>query len=506
MQKNTSMKKILFYSLLMLSMGFIAGCKKDGNYPGGKVSPYISTFDVRNIFKGSDVVLTTANMFGADKISVVVVSDHSGGNMPEGLVAVQDARRLGRLRGIALSLGSDAASYVPGDSLVININGKTLRRENGILVLAGLTSADIDKVATNVTISPSIVRSNEILDNPGDYESTLVSITSAGFDPSTPVGATYEGDRIINDGFGNIILHTESTASFADNTLPYLSNFTGVVFRNADGAPMVWPRSENDITVLSASAPKIASFVITGYLTDPTGTDADHEYIQFKATRDIDFSITPFSVVTSNNAGTAQPTGAPVNGWATGGARTYKFDLTSGTVMKGEYFYVGATPKIWGASSTDISSSKWFGKMYKTENGDGFGNPTTNLLANSGNAAGIAVFEGTAITHETVPDDVIFYGGNGALFSAGPPPVGYRITNTDYYDVTNPVTLEEQPFFTMGSNTGKFSFPTTSNFTQLGGTYNKTTGRWTSARMQQNIALTNTSVVTEIEGATTVED
>jgi hypothetical protein len=498
------MKKIFFYSLILLATGILWGCKKDGNYPGGTVSPYISIFDIRDMHKGNDVTLTKENMFGANKMAVVVVSDHSAGNMPEGLVAVQDARRLGRLRGIAISLGADAASYAPGDSLVINIEGKTLKRENGILVITGLTSGDINKLAS-VTVNPTIVKSNLVLNKPDEYESTLVSITSAGFDAATPPGSIFAGDRIINDGFGNMVLHTEATADFANDPLPYLSNFTGVVFRNADGEPLLWPRTGNDITVLSANPPKIASFIITGYLTDPTGTDANHEYIQFMATRDIDFSVTPFSVVTTNNAGTAQPTGAPVNGWATGGARTYKMDLTSGTVVKGEYFYVGANKKIWGSNSTDISSSKWFGKMYADVDGDGFGTKTTNLLANSGNAAGIAVFEGTTVAEETVPDDVIFYGGNGVLFSAGPPTVGYRITNTDYYDVVNPVTLEDQPFYTMGSNTGKFAFPTTSNFTQLGGTYNISTGRWTSARIQNNVALTATSTVVEIEGATMIE-
>jgi hypothetical protein len=39
---------------------------------------------------------------------------------------------------------------------------------------------------------------------------------------------------------------------------------------------------------------------------------------------------------------------------------------------------------------------------------NGIGDVTTNLLANSGNAAGIAVFEGTNVTPTTVPLDVIF--------------------------------------------------------------------------------------------------
>ncbi|MBA2746594.1 MAG: hypothetical protein H0U44_10245, partial [Flavisolibacter sp.] len=480
------MKKIFIYSILMLSAGIFLGCKK-GNYPGATVSPYISIFDVRNIFKGNDITLDTDNMFGADKITAVVVSDHSGGNLPPGLLIVQDSRRLGQLRGIAIPIGNEAANYVPGDSVIINVAGKVLKSVDGMLQLTGVGASDITKVASGVAIAPSIVTSNKILANPGNYQSTLVTITSAGFDPSYPAGSTYAGDRIINDGFGNIVLHTEPTASFANDVLPYLSNFTGIVFVATDGSPQLRPRVDGDITILSSTAPKIAAMVISGYLTDPSGSDANYEYIQFRATKDINFALTPFSVVTTNNAGTNVPTGFPANGWATGGLRTYKINLTSGTVLKGEYFYVGGNPKIWGGSSTDISSSKFFTKLYATVDGDGFGTKTTNLLANSGNAGGIAVFETTTVDEQSVPDDVVFYGGAGSLYTAGPPERGYRITNTDYYDKTNPVTLNDQPFYAMGSNTGKFSFPTTGNFSKLGGTYNKVTGRWTQARMLTSV-------------------
>lgn len=497
------MKKIIIYSLLFLSAGIFCGCEKSGNYPGGKVSPYIALFDLRNIYKGQDVTLTTENMFGADKISAVVISDHSGSNLPTGALVVQDGRRLGQLRGITIPLGGEAASYVPGDSVIINVAGKILKKENGLLQLTGVTTKDINKVASGIVIAPSIVKSNNIVDHPENYESTLITLTRVGFDPSYPAGSTYAGDRKINDGFADMTLHTEANASFANKALPYLSNFTGIIFRNGDGKPLLTPRKENDITVLSATAPKIAAIVITGYLADPTGTDANYEYIQLKATKDIDFSITPFSIVTNNNAGASV---APPDGWATGALRTYKFDLTSGTVQKGQYFYVGANKNIWGANSTNISSSKWFGKMYGTVDGDGFGTKTTNLLANSGNGAGIAVFDKTDVDASAVPVDVIFYGGNGPLYTAGPPAKGYLITNTDYYDKTNPVTLVDQPYYTMGSNTGKFAFPTAANFAKLGGTYNRTTGRWTQARIQVSTPLTATSTVAEIEGATTIEE
>ncbi|MGB8190556.1 MAG: DUF5689 domain-containing protein [Chitinophagaceae bacterium] len=499
------MKKILQYLICFFALAAVWSCKKSGNYPGATLSEYIALFDVRDIYKGQDVTLTKENMFGADKISAVVVSNHSGGNLPAGLLVVQDQRRLAQLRGIVIPIGADAASFVPGDSLTINIEGGVLKSVNGMLQLTGITTSKITKLASGAAVTPNIVKANNVLDNPGAYEGTLISVTKAGFDPALPPGSTYAGDRLINDGFGNITLHTEAGTSWANKALPFLSNFTGIVFIGADGKPQLRPRIESDITILAATAPKIAPAVITGYLVDPTGTDANYEYIQLIATKNIDFAVTPFSVVTTNNAGASLPTGFPPDGWATGVQRTYKLNLTSGTVQKGQYFYVGANKNIWGLGSTDISSSKWFGKMYGTLNGDDFGSATTNLLANSGNVAGIALFDKTTVTAATVPIDVIFYGGGGTVYTPGPPERGYRITGTDYYDEKNPTTLVDQPYYAMGSNVGKFAFPTATNFAQLEGTYNTSTGRWSKARLQKNIVLTATSTVAAIEGAVTLE-
>jgi len=500
------MKNRNLFSLILLTSIFF-GCKRDiypGDYPGGKISPYISVFDIRDLYKGNDVTLNTDNMFGSDKITGVVVSDHSGGNTPAGLLVVQDKRRLSQLRGISIALGNDASTYVPGDSLIINVAGALLKKVGGILQLTGIKNSDITKVSSGNPIAIPIVKSNAVLANPDAFESTLLSIARVGFDASVPAGSTYAGDKFINDGFGNLVLHTETGATFANNVVPFLANFTGIVFKK-DTVAQLWPRKNADITVLSATPPKIAPVIITGYLVDPNGSDANYEYIQLMATKNINFATSNFSVVTTNNAGASTPTGFPTNGWATGDLRTYKINLTSGTVQRGQYFYVGANKNIWGAGSTDISSSVWISKMYSTISGDGFGTATSNLLANSGNAAGIAVFDLTNVSNDTVPVDVIFYGGNGSLYTPGPPAKGYKITNTDYYDIVNPSTLAEQPYFTMGSNTGKLAFPAATNFAKLGGTYNTTTGRWTTARTLTGIALTATSTVAAIEGATTLE-
>lgn len=501
------MKNRIIFSFFFLTIAFLYGCKKDiypGEYPGGKVSPYISIFDIRQLYKGSDVTLTTDNMFGSDKITGVVVSNHAGGNLPTGLLILQDKRRLEQLRGISIPLGTDATTYAVGDSLVIDVTGAVLKKVDDILQLTGITNSKITKVSSNNTILVPIVKANSILANPDAFESTLLSIARVGFDASYPPGTTYAGDRTINDGFGNLVLHTEAGASFANNAIPFLANFTGIIF-NKGTVPQLWPRVQADITILSATAPKVSPIVITGYLVDPTGTDANYEYIQLMATKDINFATTNFSLVTTNNAGASTPTGFPAGGWATGDLRTYKINMTTGSVVKGQYFYVGANKNIWGAGSTDISSSFWISKMYASTAGDGFGAVTSNLLANSGNAAGIAIFDLTAVTPDTIPVDVIFFGGAGQLYTAGPPARGYKITNTDYYDVTNPTTLESQPYFAMGSNTGKLAFPAATNFSKLGGTYNITTGRWTTARTLTGIALTAASTVAAIEGGTTLE-
>ncbi len=499
--------KFLIPLYIIATILLFTGCKKTyENYPGGTINSYISLFDVRSIYKGSDVTLSSENMFGATKIAGVVVSDHSGGNMPAGLMVIQDKRRLAQLRGISIDIGSSASSYLPGDSVEIDVTGSVLKRVNGILQITGASADKIVKVSSGNAIDIPIVKANSIIANPGNFEGTLLSIAKVGFDPSYPTGTTYAGDKIINDGFGNMILHTEPGASYANEVIPFMANYTGILFTDADNNPQLWPRKDDDIVILSATPPKLANIIITGYLVDPIGTDANYEYIQLMATKDIDFAATPYALTTTNNAGASTPGGFPLNGWATGDLRTYKINLATGSVSKGQYFYVGANKNIWGAGSTDISSSFWISKMYASVPGDDFGTATTNLLANSGNAGGIAVFDVTDVTKETIPIDVIFYGGGGSLYTAGPPEAGYRITNTDYYDLTNPSSLADQPYFNMGSNTGKLAFPAATNFVRLGGTYNLITGRWTSARTLNPVVLTATSTVAEIEGATTLEE
>jgi len=499
--------KYLIALFLLISLTY--GCKKTP-YPGATLSPVIGILDIKHLYKGKDVTLTTVNMTGAHQITGVVVSDHSGGNLPKGLLVLQDSRRLALLRGISISIGDAAANYHPGDSVVIEVEGGVLKRVDGILEITGISGSAVTKVSSGNVIPLNRVTNNLLLAKPEDYESTLAVVVKGGFDPLPAPTDVLSGDKPMNDGFGDITLHTDPNASFANTQVPIIANFYGITFNKfgTEGqlVPQFYMRTGDDVVVLSSTI-EIAPVVITGFLNDPfndpTGDDGNYEYIQLLATRDIDFAATPFALVTTNNANASKPAGFPANGWATGVVRTYKFNLDAGVVTKGSFFYVGGTSKmINGAQSTSMEASTWIGSFnYKTMDGKGFGSKTSNLLANSGNAFGMAVFADSAVTVNSRPVDVVFISTGGSLFTAGPPAAGYRITNTDFYDVINPITLENQPFYRQGSNTLSFSYVTgQGNFNKLGGVYSATLGRWKKARAQNNILLSKTSTITDIEG------
>lgn len=501
------MKKIISISFFLLTLVLVWSCNKIGNYPGAVVSPYISIYDVKDQFKGTDVTLTKDKLFGSSKITGVVVSDHSSKNMPAGLLVIQDKRRLSELRGISINVGTDAANYVPGDSLIVDIEGGILKRDNGIMQITGVSTSKIVKVSSGNALPINRVPSNLILANPDKYEGTLVVIVKAGFNPLPTPTDVLSGDKMLNDGFADLTLHTETTATFASNKAPFLANFYGIVFNKIVNDNQLQPqlrmRSSADAVILSSTI-NVSPVIITGFISDVSGSDGNYEYIQMMATQDINFATTPYSVIVTNNANASVPTGFPANGWATGNMRTYKLNLNSGTAAKGSFFYVGGTGKlINGSGSTNIASANWIKAYnYTTTDGEGFGLKTSGLFANSGNASGLAVFSGTTVSATSVPVDVLFVATGGSLYTTTPSNMGYRICNTDWYDIKNPITLVDQPFYRAGSNTINMAYTTADlgYFYKMGGEYSVSLGRWMKARAQNNILLTKTSTLSEIEG------
>ncbi|TCC95501.1 DUF5689 domain-containing protein [Pedobacter hiemivivus] len=509
-------KNIISYLILIAAVSIWTGCKHTDTYEGGEISTFISNFDLRKIYKGAEVTLTTKNMRSATSLRGLVVSDHSGGNMPVGLLVIQNTRPVGvidSVRGISIAIGADAANYVPGDSVHVKIEGAVLTRRDGILQITGVPSSAITKVAANRPVILRGATSTAIMARPEDYESTLVTIVKGSFEPLSVPTDTYGGDKMINDGFDNFLMRTAATATFANATGIYQNaNYTGVIFNSVgqDGrlTPYTRIRTLQDVRQKTLTP---AAMVISGYMSDVEDGDGNYEYIQFLATKDINFATTPFSVVVSNNAGATLPQGFPTLGWATGSlvttgttvSKTYKMNLTSGTVVKGQYFYVGGSNKfINGSGSTSTSALKWIRSFnYTTTAGDGFGIKTGGLMANSGNGWGIAVFTGTTVTENTLPIDVIFIHNGGDLYNPGSTQ-GYRVANNDFYDAADPITDVPQPYYLMLGNTKnlKYALPADEGlWNMLGGVYNDVLGKWSKARFQTDLDFEKNTPASALE-------
>lgn len=249
-------------------------------------------------------------------------------------------------------------------------------------------------------------------------------------------------------------------------------------------------RSSTTFDVTVSLPPRIihnADFVITGLMVNLKGYDCkdvgfldaarnitfpgEFEYVQFLALKDIDFRATPYCMVTCWN-GTPTPMG-----WVegkNGNRTTYQINIDQGTVKKGNFFIVGGRARLLcGINeyyiSPSISADKWIiaKNFYGAEGDDGNGAPTGGygILDGGGEVDGVAVFRGTSIDENTVPMDAVFFGSTISSTHY------YQIPDNDLYSRKHPITDEDQPYFSMGSNTATMgkSIGDVGDFYLLGG-------------------------------------
>jgi len=516
------MKSSLYLLLLVSIAVAVNSCTKTYKYyPGGEPNAIVSILDIRPLYKGEDVMLTKDNLYGGYKLAGVVVSDHTEKNLPEGLLVVQDNRRLSTLKGISIDLGAAAANYHPGDSVVIEIAGGMLTRKNGILTITGLTSSNVALVGKGV-VAINAITVAQLQANPNNYESSLCLINKASFNPSLKSGETIGGTKPINDGFGDLVLYTDPGTSYAQNASYTLAAYVGIPFGTADGPVQLRTRNVYDIVNMGSSAQEL---LITGFQSDPKGGDGGYEYVQMMATKDIDFTVTPYSIVFNANAGTNSSATPLDAGWATGGQRTIKWNITSGSVQKGKFFYFGFQgKKINGSLGTYFfpASTNYYQKTFTTSGtnpnkGDGglvraSAFSTSGPWANSGNTCGVALFKGTTVAETSVPEDVLFVatGGGAAIYDVTKTPIlGYRICNNDWYSMysvsidpaTYKPTITPYLYYRSNGNTTSAAYPFNDAhpsgpnasdaglYSMMGGVYNITLGRWTTARKQVIVEL-----------------
>lgn len=499
------MKKFIYsFVIIAVSTMMLTACFKQKDTLLGTPTVNVSVASLRSLYTGGLVLLTEKNT-GVSRLAGTVISDVRGGNMPKGQFVMVQTKD-GVTAGIVVSLkDAEAVPYLPGDSLVIEIQGSKIDRVKGSLQLLEIPKQKIVKVAEGRFVKTQLITLDELTKNFNKYEGMLIKIAGADLVPPPAADETYSGEKGLYDGSTNleVKLTTESGASFAAEKVPVNANFTGLaLYHNSqantvEGATkQLRMRTIDDVQI--TSAPLNADLVISGFLGDPRGGDSpaagasskysngvtvvhkgSYEYIQLMALRDIDFAATPYSVVVASN-GTVT-----AKGWATGGTVTFKFNLTSGTAKAGTFLYVGGPGKViggyWNCGLTaDISSGNWIRMINAPAAAyDDFGDANATMGNMSGDGSnvvdGIAVFKGTTVTPLSVPIDAIFYGTKVTSSYNVANGWGYRVPLNDHYSPVHPETGEAQPFFGQGSNLYMYRQPASdmSDYSKLGGVLSK---------------------------------
>jgi hypothetical protein len=266
----------LVIALLLISTSCL---KKDVFTASGTPNSYMAILDIKKLYKGQPVVLSTENMAGASHISGVVVSDVTGGNIPKGMVVIQQISRSFN-RGIALVFDDNTAlPYQPGDSLIVEVQGATLSRKAGVLQISHLTTGKVVKAAEKIAVTPEAVTLAQLNSKFADYENTLVKVNHVD---AAATAEAIAGNHTLSEISGStVIMHTEAAAAFAAQKVPVNASYTGIArWINSSGddaataEEQLWPCNGNAIAdqsgALYATFPE--SFENPGYVADGYST------------------------------------------------------------------------------------------------------------------------------------------------------------------------------------------------------------------------------------------
>jgi len=219
------------------------------------------------------------------------------------------------------------------------------------------------------------------------------------------------------------------------------------------------------LTLFACTAVKSQNpgLVISEVFANPAGTDSCKEYVELLAVQNINFSLTPFTVIVNNNGS------ANTSGWVAGGSLSYAFAINSGSVAAGNVVYVG------GSCMTPTTGQLRVLNVKNVSGDWNIGSPNASgVFGNGGsNADGVAVFNlpVSSITSSTVPTDALFFGtgiGTSAVNSGAD---GYQLPVNDLY--------------TGGKlNTGSFLAPDPGSDILLtaSGVFDMASGSWTTGR------------------------
>ena len=250
--ENKAIMKKIVLAVALFALCATSACKTDPDWAAGTLNPTVSISDVRFLYKGNDRQLTTDDLSGAVQISGVVSSNYTEKNVPEGIVIIQNTLR-SKTSGIAVHVGSELASTLqPGDSLLLQIAGKTLTRENGALTIRSLNNTEITVLSTGHKLSPIPVTASALEANPEAYESILVRVSNCAPEEPSAENPSYEQGLTVGDGTGTLTIYAREGSDLATHLVPDEPvTYIGLVFTETDESGntqlFICPRSLRDV-------------------------------------------------------------------------------------------------------------------------------------------------------------------------------------------------------------------------------------------------------------------
>jgi hypothetical protein len=238
--KKTRKMKFLQYSILIATVVAFSSCIKEDALQGeGQLGETATIWTLRQAFKGESLTLNEDILSGAKNISGVVVSDAASKNIAPGTFVLQNVMESPNdygdlIRGIVVDLGaSTAVPYMPGDSVIVNIEGAKLERVNGRLSITGIQAGDVTKLASNAPYTVRSVTLNMMAHDFEKFESTVVTVHSDVKDHAA--GVTFGGQHPLSDNSGaEMVLHTRPDAAFAGEEVPVNAAITGIATNEGD--------------------------------------------------------------------------------------------------------------------------------------------------------------------------------------------------------------------------------------------------------------------------------
>lgn len=257
-----------FNSILTVFCGVVllfTACKKTDDTKDGipdpeEVNSILPISDLREVYKSSSVVLGKSNMKNAVSISGIVISDPENGNSPLNKIILQGSKA-GEIRGITLDVGAEYSNYKFGDSITVQVEGLALNQKDGILQIVNVPAASITKNSQGNSPKVNGVLNSiaELESNLEKYESTLVKIPNMRLVTSLR-DLTFGQGFELSDSEDEIAVSINPNASFAEELVPKLADYTFVVLRNENREPALWLINLNDLNIREAGGRDVSLY------------------------------------------------------------------------------------------------------------------------------------------------------------------------------------------------------------------------------------------------------